>query len=60
MLELNMIEPTDELNDSVNGIVIAKKQNGKLRLSLELQVIKQSNKSSSTFPPCEKQRTFLN
>lgn len=44
MLELNMIEPTDELNDSVNGIVIAKKQNGKLRLSLELQVLNQAIK----------------
>lgn len=44
MLELNMIEPTDELNDSVNGIVIAKKQNGKLRPSLELQVLNQAIK----------------
>ena len=44
MLELNMIEPTDQLTDSVNGIVIVQKQNGKLLISLELQVLNQAIK----------------
>ena len=39
-----MIEPNDELTDSVNGIVIVQKQNEKLRIPLELQVLNQEIK----------------
>ena len=34
-----MIEPTDKVTDSVNGMVIMQKQNGKLPISLDLQVL---------------------
>lgn len=39
-----MKEPTDKLTDSVNGRVTVQKQNGKLRISLELQVLNQAIK----------------
>ena len=44
IVDLNMKEPADEPTDSVNGVVIVQKQNGKLRIYLDPQPLIQAIK----------------
>ena len=68
VVDLDIIEPVDELTDWVNGLFIVEKANRKLQICLDLDhLIKQLNESISTslprknsFPKCQERSTFQN
>ena len=54
MVDLNIIEPVDELNDCVNELVIVEKLNGKLQICLDPQQLNQAIKQEYLhFPTAE-------
>ena len=55
MVDLDIIEPVNEPTNWVNGLVIVKKQNGKLRICLDPQLLNQAIKREHLHLPTEKE-----
>ena len=56
MVDLDIKEPVDEPTDWVNGLVIVKKTNGKLRICLDSRTLNQAIKREHLYLPTAEER----